>query len=100
MINVIGHIYPPLNGEGKRKAITSVSKENLEKKILAYYKQKNQKNVIDTFEKLYPYFLDYKGKETSLANANKLDWVWNTYFKNDEIVKRKFEEITVAYLKN
>lgn len=91
---------PPIVAGGKRKPITSVSKENLENKIVAFYKQQEKKPVIDTFEKLYPLFLDYKGKETSLANAHKLAWVWETYYKNDKIVKYKFDDITVAILKN
>lgn len=93
--------YLPPQKEGeKRKAITSVTKENLEKKIVAYYKQMEEKPVADTLEKLYPLFLEYKGKETSLANAHKLNWVWEIYYKNDGIIKRKFSDITVAMLKS
>lgn len=90
--------YLPLVN-GKRKAITSVSKENLENKIVAFYRQGEEPQKTDTFEKLYPLFLDFKGKETSLANAHKLEWVWNTYYKGEAIIKRKFTDITVAYLK-
>lgn len=89
-----------LNADGKRKPITSVSKENLENKIIAYYKQSAEDLSVNTFEKLYPEFLDYKGKETSLANAKKLDWVWNTYFKGETIVTCRFKDITVAILKS
>lgn len=91
---------PPEKDGGKRKPITAVSKENLEKKIVAYYKQMEEKPVTNTLEKLYPLFLEYKGKETSLANAHKLNWVWETYYKGDGIVKCKFDEITVAMLKS
>ncbi len=91
---------PPKKDGEKRKPITAVTKENLENKIAAYYKQMEEKpSVVDTFEKLYPLFLDYKGKETSLANAHKLNWVWETYYKDDDIVKCKFSEITVIMLK-
>lgn len=58
---------PPVKAGDKRKPVTSVSKENLENKIIAFYKQQEKKLVIDTFEKLYPLFFDYKGKETSLT---------------------------------
>ena len=92
---------PPKKDGEKRKPITAVTKENLENKIVAYYKQMEEKtSVVDTFEKLYPLFLDYKGKETSLANAHKLNWVWETYYKDNDIVKCKFSEITVVMLKN
>ena len=92
---------PPKKDGERRKPITAVTKENLENKIVAYYKQMEEKtSVVDTFEKLYPLFLDYKGKETSLANAHKLNWVWETYYKDNDIVKCKFSEITVVMLKN
>lgn len=91
---------PPKKDGEKRKPITAVTKENLEKKIVAYYKQMEEKPVTNTLEKLYPLFLEYKGKETSLANAHKLNWVWETYYKGEGIVKRKFNEITVAMLKS
>lgn len=94
------YLPPKKNGE-KRKPITAVTKENLENKIVAYYKQMEEKpTIVDTFEKLYPLFLDYKGKETSLANAHKLNWVWETYYKDADIVKCKFSEITVIMLKS
>lgn len=88
---------PPTQNGGRRKPITSVSKSNLEKKIIAYYKQ--LENKTDTIESLYPVFLKYKGKETSLGNAHKLNWSWEKYYKNDKLVKRRFTDITVAELK-
>ena len=90
---------PPKKDGEKRKPVTAVSKENLEKKIVAYYKQMEVKPIVNTLEKLYPMFLDYKGKETTLANAHKLNWVWETYYKDTEIVKLKLGDITVAMLK-
>ncbi len=93
------YLPPKTDGE-KRKPITAVTKENLEKKIVAYYKQMEEKPPENTFEKLYPLFLDYKGKETSLANAHKLNWVWETYYKDDDIVKCKLSDITVVMLKS
>lgn len=91
---------PPKMSGGKRRPITAVTKENLENKIVAYYKQMEEKPLVNTFEELYPLFLDYKGKETSLANAHKLNWVWETYYKDDDIVKCKLSDITVAMLKS
>lgn len=59
-----------------------------------------EKPSANTFEKLYPLFLDYKGKETSLANAHKLNWAWETYYKDDDIVKCELSDITVIMLKS
>lgn len=84
---------------GKRKPITSVSKTNLEKKIVDFYKHLEHKPVTDTLETLYPLFLSYKEKETTLANANKINWVWTRYFKENYLAKQKFTNIKVPELK-
>lgn len=89
--------YLPL-ASGKRKPITSVTQENLEKKIVDFYKQAKN-TVIDTLENLYPSFLTYKAKESSLANAHKINWVWERFCQNDAITKRKISSIKVPELK-
>lgn len=91
---------PPTQNGGKRKPITSVSKENLENKIIQFYKSLEEKSAIHTIENIYPDFLDYKAKETSLANANKLDWVWEKFYKNDEFTKNEINKIDVPTLKS
>lgn len=88
--------YLPLEN-GKRKPITSTSQVNLEKKIIDFYKQRE--DTPNTIEKLYPRFLSYKGKETTLANAHKLNWVWETYYTNDRLIHKRFDELTVIDLK-
>ena len=91
---------PPQKDGEKRKPITAVSKENLENKIVTFYKQKDTQPASDTLEKIYPAFLDYKGKETSLANAHKLNWIWEKYYKGDDIIKCRLSDITVVMLKS
>ena len=44
-------------------------------------------------------FLKYKEKETSCANAHKLNWVWEKYYKEDALVTKYLDKITVAFLK-
>lgn len=89
--------YLPL-ANGKRKAITSITQKNLENKIIDFYKQAKI-SVADTLEKIYPSFLTYKAKESSLANAHKLNWVWERFCQNDAITKRKLNSIKVPELK-
>lgn len=89
--------YLPLTN-GKRKPITSVTQKNLEKKIVDYYKQ-TKATVSDTLETLFPIFLNYKAKETSLANAHKLTWVWERFCQSDSLTKRKLSQIKVPELK-
>ena len=90
---------PSTEKDGKRKPITSVSKENLENKIIQFYKKLEQKAPVYTIENLYPDFLEYKSTDTSLANANKLDWVWNKFYKNDAFIKNEILKIVVPTLK-
>lgn len=90
---------PSTEKDGKRKPITSVSKENLENKIIQFYKKLEQKAPVYTIENLYPDFLEYKSTDTSLANANKLDCVWNKFYKNDAFIKNEILKIDVPTLK-
>ncbi|MBR1703034.1 MAG: tyrosine-type recombinase/integrase [Lachnospiraceae bacterium] len=83
---------------GSRKPITASTREKLEKKLVEYYYGKDKKRE-HTMETVYPAFLNYKGKETSLANAHKLSWVWDTYYKDQPIVQRSLTEITMPELK-
>lgn len=48
---------------------------------------------------LYPAWVDYKAEETTSANATKLQWVWDTYYKNSEIVKMDIADIDVVIMK-
>lgn len=89
------------NDDEKRKPLTSTTREGLEKKLVAFYKKREEAKVLErpTFEMLYPMFLKYKEKETSCANAHKLNWVWEKYYKEDALVTKYLDEITVAFLK-
>ena len=48
---------------------------------------------------LYPEWIKYKAVETSKANANKLQWVWNTYFVDSDIAGMDMQIIDVITLK-
>lgn len=89
------------NDDEKRKPLTSTTREGLEKKLVAFYKKREEAKVLErpTFEILYPMFLKYKEKETSCANAHKLNWVWEKYYKEDALITKYLDEITVAFLK-
>lgn len=71
--------------------------ENLEKCIVEFYTANEKK--ADTLEALYPDWIEYKRKESSLANANKLQWVWNTYFKDTDISKMRIKDIKTITVK-
>ena len=89
------------NSEGRRKAVTSVTKEGLENKLVEYYAAEAGWDVRSgvTVNSLFPKFISYKAKETSLANANRLTWVYNKYYKDDPFSDRPLDEVKMPELK-
>ena len=92
---------PDSTKKNKRKPITSTSKEKLEDKIVKYYEDCEKALAVpsDTIILLYPAFLAYRTKETSPANAKKIQWAWETYYKGDKLITRRLSELTVPELK-
>lgn len=45
---------------------------------------------------IYPNFLEYKYLSSEKGTANKLQWVWNTYFKDSTIIKVELSKMTVG----
>ena len=92
---------PDSTKKNGRKPITSTKRENLENKIIKYYEDCAKAIAVpaDTIVLLYPAFLAYKTKETSPANANKINWAWEKYYKDDKLVNRRLGELTVPELK-
>ena len=83
-----------------KKMVAKTSREDLEKCIIKYYKSRQEKKENPrTMKALYPEWLKYKAVETSKANANKLQWVWNTYFVDSDIAGMDMQIIDVITLK-
>lgn len=83
-----------------KKMVAKTSREDLEKYIIKYYKgRQGQKENPRTMKALYPEWIKYKAVETSKANANKLQWVWNTYFADSDIADMDMQTIDVITLK-
>lgn len=84
---------------GKR-LIAKTSRENLEKSIVQWYKDREkQQEKEHTMESLFHKWLEYKAKDTSDANATKLEWVWNKYYVNSDIIKMDVADIKTPILK-
>lgn len=49
-------------------------------------------------EKIFPDWLEFKYLSTGKGTANKLQWVWNTYYKDSTIVKTELLKLTVGIL--
>lgn len=91
---------PDRNRNNGKKLIAKASRENLEKCIVKWYKdmQKEHENP-RTMKALYPAWINYKEEETTPANATRLQWVWDTYYKDSEIVKMDIADIDVVVMK-
>ena len=85
------------DGSKYGKLVAKSTLENLENCIVEFYTANEKK--ADTLEALYPDWIEYKRKESSLANANKLQWVWNTYFKDSNISKMRIKDIKTITVK-
>ena len=52
------------------------------------------------FESIYKDWLSSKKKETSMANASKLSYVWDKYYKDSPIISVPFEQMTAGQMKD
>lgn len=84
--------------DGKRKPMTAKTKERLEEKLVEWYSGEAG-NGTASMANLMDAFISYKGKETSLSNAQKLLWAYDTYYRGRPIASRPLGEITVPELK-
>lgn len=81
------------NGE---RLLAKSKEEDLLNAIVEWY---TKKEVFDTLETLFPEWIKFKAKDSSKGNANKLTWVWNTYYKDQPITKRKISVLKVLDVK-
>ena len=52
----------------------------------------------ENLEAVYPKFIECKYLSSEKGTANKLQWVWNTYYKDSSIVKVELSKMTVGKL--
>lgn len=90
------HSYILVNG--KRKSIAAKAEEDLKRKIIEHYKSLDSVSEF-TINSVIDKFLAYKAKETSGSNAKKLQWAYNTYYKDAKISDRPLDEIDTNELK-
>lgn len=83
---------PAPNTKSGRKPITAKTKPLLENKIAEYYEML-ENTAVPTINSLADEFIAYKGKETSLANANKLAATYKKYIKDEDIANMPLDKI-------
>lgn len=85
--------------DGKR-LIARTSRIDLESIIIEWYQHKQEpKENPQTMKSLYPEWLEYKMIDSSKANAAKLQWVWNKYYADSDIININIENIDVITIK-
>lgn len=86
------------SSKGKRKLLKRKSKENLEKTIIAFYKEKQRQESRDnlTLEDLYKEWLIYRRDYTSAkaATIRKDTIEWNKFFNGSDLARTPISEIT------
>ncbi len=89
---------PDESKKSKRKPIKRSSKENLEKAIVEFYKEKQQQECRDnlTLEDLYKEWLIYRRDYTSAKDATiRKDTIeWNKFFNGSDLARMPVSEIT------
>ena len=84
------------DGSKYGKLIAKATLENLENFIVDYYKALGKEK--ENLEAVYPKFIEYKYLSSDKSTANKLQWVWNTYYKDSTIIKVELSKMTVGDL--
>lgn len=84
------------DGNKYGKLIAKATLENLENFIVDYYKALGEEK--ENLEAVYPKFIECKYLSSEKGTANKLQWVWNTYYKDSTIIKVELSKMTVGDL--
>ncbi|WP_346064783.1 tyrosine-type recombinase/integrase [Lacrimispora amygdalina] len=90
-----------------RKPVTATTKEKLERKIIDFYlereqKKENQKEQerLTTLRNIYSLWLNIKGLETNATSyIRRIDNDWNAYYTTDPIIDMDIRTFTKAILK-
>ena len=84
------------DGSKYGKLVAKATLENLENFIVDYYKALGEEK--ENLEAVYPKFIECKYLSSEKGTANKLQWVWNTYYKDSTIIKVELSKMTVGDL--
>ena len=84
------------DGSRYGKLVAKATLENLENFIVDYYKAMGEEK--ENLEAVYPKFIEYKYLSSEKSTANKLQWFWNTYYKDRTIIKVELSKMTVGDL--
>lgn len=88
---------PDESKPGGKRLIAKTNRADLEKFIIKWYKSRQEQT--QTMKALYPEWLEYKMMDSSTANAAKLQWVWNKYYADSDIININMQDIDVITIK-
>ena len=89
----------PVPNSKKTKLVAKKNKSDLENYIVNW-NMEQQESQKPCFESIYKDWLSSKKKETSMANASKLSYVWDKYYKDSPIISVPFEQMTAGQMKD
>lgn len=87
---------PDSTKDSGEKLIAKRKEQDLLDAIIEWY---TRDSIPDTLERLFPHWIKDKALDTSKGNANKLLWVWNTYYDKSSIAKKRMKDINALELK-
>lgn len=90
---------PDENAKNKCKLVAKISREDLENFIVNWYREQ-QENLKPCLESIYDDWIVCKEKETSMANANKLIYVWKKYYDGTPIISVPFDDMKAGQMKD
>lgn len=90
---------PDQSAKGGYKLVAKTSREDLENFIVDFHKGQ-QESGKPCLRSIYDGWIAFKEKETSLANANKLSFVWKKYCEGSSIATVPFEDMSVGQMKD
>lgn len=90
---------PDPNAKNKCKLVAKTSREDLENFIVNWYREQ-QENLKPCPESIYDDWIVFKEKETSMANTNKLIYVWKKYYEGAPIISVPFEDMNAGQMKD
>lgn len=90
---------PDENSKNKFKLVAKTSREDLENFMVNWYREQ-QESLKPCLESIYDDWIVCKEKETSMANANKLIYAWNKYYRGAPIISIPFEDMTAGHMKD
>lgn len=89
--------YLPVNNKRGKRLIAATRKEDLEKQVIAYYRQLSKTSL--QFHTLYLEWLNMKRLEVAGATIERIHTAYTRFYQNQPIDQKSITDINYLYLK-